>query len=75
MAKVWAGKANLRSTIELWRRYDEVVTENIFNTWVVAERKVITISFVLSLIFFPQLHCDFPEAGLTLMLSNMVGGR
>jgi hypothetical protein len=27
MAKVWAGKADLPSTTELWRRYDKVVKD------------------------------------------------
>jgi hypothetical protein len=27
MAKVWAGKADLPSTTELWRRYDEAVKD------------------------------------------------
>ena len=27
IAKVWAGKADLPNTIELWRRYDEVVKD------------------------------------------------
>ena len=82
MAKVWAGKADLPSTTELWRRYDKVVKDRggygkNFQTLGPErmEGKIPSRISFLKLTFFPQLHCDFSEAGSTLMLSNMVGGR
>ena len=83
MAKVWAGKADLPCTAELWRRYDKVVKDRggygkHFQDLSFEKAKSKFHFHSLSIFFdilLPQLQCDFSKAGSTLMLSNMVGGR
>jgi hypothetical protein len=84
MAKVWAGKADLPNTTELWRRYDKVVKDRggyrkkFQSLGPEGTKGSLVLAFSLFLkfdIFLMQLHCDFSKAGSMLMLLNMVGGR
>ena len=65
MAKVWAGKADLPSTTELWRRYDKFVKDRggygkKFNFLDTTRMKGKLGSYVLTFLFFLNFDIFLP---------------
>ena len=85
IAKVWAGKADLPGTTELWRRYYETVKHRggygkRFQ-FLTPEEYESGCNFIISSIsswnwfILLQMQCGISKAGSTPKLSNMVGDR